>query len=180
MKVNKEFLIPFVGLKQGKHQFDFDIDKTFFDAFDFDEYNDVNIKVDMVLEKQSTMFELHFNHKGTVNVPCDLSNEDFDLPVEGNMKIVVKFGDEFNDENDEILVLQHGDYQVDVTQYIYEMIVLSVPSKRVHPGFSDGTMDADILDKLDELAPKAQLEDEQEENEIDPRWDELKKLLTDK
>jgi uncharacterized metal-binding protein YceD (DUF177 family) len=180
MKVNKEFLIPFVGLKQGKHQFEFDIDKAFFDAFDFDEYNAVNVKVDMILEKQSTMLELHFKHKGTVNVPCDLSNEDFDLPIKGELNIVVKFGDEYNDENDEILVLPHGEYQVDIAQYIYEMIVLSVPSKRVHPGFKDGTMDAAILDKLDELAPKAQQEEEQEENETDPRWDELKKLLTDK
>ncbi|KAF2514483.1 DUF177 domain-containing protein [Flavobacterium salilacus subsp. salilacus] len=180
MKVNKEFLIPFVGLKQGKHQFEFDINKAFFDAFDFDEYNDVNVKVNLVLEKQSTMLELHFKHKGTVNVPCDLSNEDFDLPIKGTLDIVVKFGDEYNDENDEILVLPHGEYQVDIAQYIYEMIVLSVPTKRVHPGFTDGTMDTAILQKLEELAPKAQEEEEQEEHETDPRWDELKKLLTDK
>lgn len=180
MKVNKEFLIPFVGLKQGKHQFEFDINKAFFDYFEFDEFNDVNVKVNLILEKQSTMFELHFTHKGTVNVPCDLSNEDFDLPVKGSLDIVVKFGDEYNDENDEILILPHGEYQVDVSQYIYEMIVLSVPSKRIHPGIKDGTMDKAILERLNELAPKATSEEHEEEDNTDPRWDELKKLLTDK
>ncbi len=186
MKANKEYLIPFVGLKQGKHQFEFEIDKTFFDGFDFDEYNNVNIKVDLVLEKKSTMLELSFKHKGTVNVPCDLSNEDFDLPVKGKLSLIVKFGDEFNNDNDEMLILPHGEYQVDVSQYIYEMIVLSVPLKRIHPGIKDGTLDAEILDKLNELAPKKEKkvekekkEDEQKEN-TDPRWDELKKLLTDK
>ncbi|MBF00720.1 DUF177 domain-containing protein [Flavobacterium coralii] len=177
MKVTKEFLIPFSGLKQGKHQFEFDINKTFFDAFDFDEFNDVNVKVNMVLEKQSTMLELHFKHKGTVNVPCDLSNENFDLPIKGKMDIVVKFGEEFNDENDEILILPHGEYQVDVSQYVYEMIVLSVPSKRVHPGIKDGTLDTGIIEKLNELAPKAKQEEEEKNNDTDPRWDELKKLL---
>jgi uncharacterized metal-binding protein YceD (DUF177 family) len=176
-KVTKEFLIPFSGLKQGKHQFEFDINKTFFDAFDFDEFNDVNVKVNMVLEKQSTMLELHFKHKGTVNVPCDLSNENFDLPIKGKMDIVVKFGEEFNDENDEILILPHGEYQVDVSQYVYEMIVLSVPSKRVHPGIKDGTLDTGIIEKLNELAPKAKQEEEEKNNDTDPRWDELKKLL---
>jgi len=176
MKVNKDFLIPFVGLKQGKHQFEFDIDKTFFDGFDFDEYNDVNIKVNLVLEKKSTMLELAFKHKGTVNVPCDLSNEDFDLPVKGKLNLIVKFGDEFNNDNDEMLVLPHGEYQVDVSQYIYEMIVLSVPSKRVHPGMKDGTMDAAIINKLNELAPKEKQQEVKKEN-TDPRWDELKKLL---
>ena len=177
MKVNKEFLIQFAGLKQGKHQFEFEIGKAFFDDFNFEEFNDVNVKVNLVLEKKSTMLELTFKHKGTVNVPCDLSNEDFDLPVKGKLNLIVKFGDEYNDENEEMLVLPHGEYQVDVSQYIYEMIVLSVPSKRIHPGIKDGTLDAEILDKLKELAPK---EEHKKEDNTDPRWDQLKKLLTDK
>lgn len=181
MKVNKEFLIPFVGLKQGKHQFEFEINKEFFDDFGFDEYNDVNVKVNLVLEKKITMLELSFKHKGTINVPCDITNEDFDLPIKGKLTLLVKFGDEYNDDHDEILVLPHGEYQVDVSQYIYEMIVLSVPSKRIHPGVKDGTVAVEILDKLNELSPKVeeQKEEEQKEN-TDPRWDELKKLLTDK
>ena len=179
MKVNKEFLIPFGGLKQGKHQFEFDIDKTFFDDFGFDEFNDANIKVNLVLEKRSTMLELTFKHKGTVNVPCDLTNEYFDLPIKGKLDLIVKFGDAFNDDNDEMLVLPHGEHQVDVAQYIYEMIVLSVPSKRVHPGVKDGSVAVEILDKLNELAPNEEHKVKEEEN-TDPRWDELKKLLTDK
>lgn len=179
--MNKDFLIPFVGLKQGKHQFEFDIDKKFFDDFGFDEYNNVNVKVNLVLEKKSTMLELSFKHKGTVNVPCDLSNEDFDLPIKGKLGLIVKFGDEYNDENDEMLVLPHGEYQVNVAQYIYEMIILSVPTKRVHPGIKDGTLDAAILNKLEELAPKEEQAQHKEEEakSTDPRWDGLKKLLTD-
>lgn len=175
MKVNKEFLIPFAGLKLGKHQFDFEIKKTFFDDFGFDEFNDVNIKVDLVLEKKNTMLELTFKSKGTVNVPCDLTNEDFDLPVKGRLELIVKFGEEYNDENDELLILPHGEFQVDVSQYIYEMIVLSVPSKRVHPGIKDGTVAPEILEKLNELAPKE--EHKEEDKDTDPRWDSLKKLL---
>lgn len=180
MKVNKEFLIPFVGLKQGKHQFEFEVNKEFFDDFGFDEYNDVNVKVNLVLEKKITMLELGFKHKGTVNVPCDITNEDFDLPIKGKLNLVVKFGDEYNNDHDEILILPHGEYQVDVSQYIYEMIVLSVPSKRIHPGVKDGTVAADILDKLNELAPKVEAKKEETKENTDPRWDELKKLLTDK
>jgi len=179
MKANKDFLIPFVGLKQGKHQFEFDIDKTFFDAFNFDEYNGVTVKVALVLDKQSTMMELNFKHKGTVNVPCDTTNEDFDLAIKGTLKLIVKFGDEYNDDHDELLVLPHGEYQVDVSQYIYEMIVLSVPLKRVHPGIKDGTVGAGIIDKLHNLAPKKQVVEEKKEETTDPRWDGLKKLLTD-
>ncbi|MBN9283470.1 MULTISPECIES: DUF177 domain-containing protein [Flavobacterium] len=177
MNNDKEFLIPFVGLKQGKHQFEYQIDKKFFENFDFDEYNDVNIKVDVVLDKKSTMLELSFKHKGTVNVPCDLTSEEFDLPIKGKMNLIVKFGDTYNDENDELLVLPHGEFQVNIMQYIYELIVLSVPSKRIHPGIKDGTLKSEAIEKLNELAPKEQ---NKEEENIDPRWDKLKQLLTDK
>lgn len=177
MNIQKDFLIPFVGLKLGKHQFDYQIDKKFFEGFEFDEYNDVDIKVELVLDKKSTMLELAFKHKGTVNVPCDLTGEEFDLPIKGKLNLIVQFGDAFNNENEELLILPHGEFQVDVAQYIYEMIVLSVPSKRVHPGVKDGTLKTEAIEKLNELAPKEQ---HKEEENIDPRWDKLKQLLTDK
>ena len=175
----KEYLIPFVGLKIGKHQFDYQIDNTFFKNFDYDEFNAVSVKVDIVLEKKSTMLELDFKHKGTVNVPCDVSGEEFDLPIKGKLKLLVKFGDAFNDENEELLILPHGEYQVDVSQYIYELIILSVPLRRVHPGVKDGSL-SDVIEKLESLSPKENKKEEQQNNDIDPRWENLKKLLTDK
>jgi uncharacterized metal-binding protein YceD (DUF177 family) len=178
MKKLNEYLIPFVGLKLGKHQFEYQINKTFFDHFEYDDFEAATIQVGVVLEKKSLMLELHFKHKGTVHVPCDVTGEMFDLPIEGAVKLVVQFGEEYNDENEEILILPHGEYQLDVSQYIYEMIVLSVPLKRVHPGIEDGTLKSAALDKLNEL--RVTEVEEEEEKEIDPRWDKLKQLLTDK
>ena len=85
MDILKEFLIPFSGLKLGKHQFEFQVNNTFFTHFGYDEFNDSNIKMNVVLEKKSNMLELNFSHKGTINVPCDLTNEDFDLPIKGKI-----------------------------------------------------------------------------------------------
>ena len=175
----KEYLIPFVGLKTGKHQFDYQIDNTFFKNFDYDGFNAVSVKVDIVLEKKSTMLELDFKHKGTVNVPCDVSGEEFDLPIKGKLKLLVKFGDAFNDDNEELLILPHGEFQVNVAQYIYESIILSVPLRRVHPGIKDGSL-TDVIEKLESLSPKENKQEEQQNNDIDPRWENLKKLLTDK
>jgi len=60
-----------------------------------------------------------------------------------------------------------------------ELIILAVPIKRVHPGVEDGTLDSEILEKLEELSPKLK-EVKEKEEETDPRWNTLKKLLTDK
>ena len=180
MKNTNEYLIPFIGLKPGKHQFEYTIRKKFFDEFGFDEFENCDIKVNVVLEKKSTMLELHFKHQGTVNVPCDLTGEMFDLPIKGNLKLIVQFGDEFNNDNEELLILPHGDHQIDLSQYIYEMIALSIPLKRIHPGVTDGTLQSDALDKLNELQVNEVEKKEIKEEDIDPRWDKLKKLLTDK
>ncbi len=179
MKQLKEYTIPFVGLKQGLHQLEYQIGNTFFEHFEYDEFNASTIKIDLEFTKKTTMFELRFMAKGSVNVNCDVTNEPFDLPIENELFLVIKFGSEYNDENEELLIIPHGEYEVNIQQYIYELIVLGVPSKRVHPGVEDGTLKSEILEKLEELSPKERtLENDNEET--DPRWDKLKNLLNDK
>jgi uncharacterized metal-binding protein YceD (DUF177 family) len=180
MSKTKDYLIPFVGLKLGKHHFEYQVSNEFFEIFEYNEYNNSDIKVKLVLEKKSTMLELSFKHKGTVNVPCDLTSEDFDLPIKGKMKLIVRFGETFNNDNEELLILSHGEFEIDSAQYIYEMIVLSVPLRRVHPGIKDGSLKTEALTKLNELSKKEQKKENKEEENTDPRWDKLKKLLTDK
>ena len=62
------------------------------------------------------------------------------------------------------------------------MIALSIPFRKVHPGIKDGTLDSDALRKLNELRVEEVKEEENNNTEenIDPRWDKLKQLLTDK
>ena len=115
MKKLNEFLIPFIGLKLGKHQFEYQISKEFFDNFDYDEFESANIKVNVAFEKKSTLMELNFKHNGTIHVPCDLTNEMFDFPIKGKLKVIVKFGEEYNDDND--------DYSL-ASPHIYVLIIL--------------------------------------------------------
>jgi len=174
----KEFTIPFVGLKEGKHNFEFKITKAFFDFFEYDEFNDVAITTSLLLNKTATMMELDFIAQGTINVNCDLTNEPFDETIATELKLIVRFGEEFNDENEEILILPHGEYEVDVKQYIYEMIVLAKPFKLRHPGIEDGTLDIEILSSIEKYSLKENTEEDSED--VDPRWNKLKNLLTDK
>jgi len=174
--MDKIYNIPFVGLKEGKHQFDFVIDNKFFETYPYDEILDAQLNVHLDFIKKSTLLELSFQASGTIKVACDLSNEHYNEPIEASLDLVVKFGDEFNNENEEVLIIPHSEFQIDVAQFIYEMIVLAVPRKKVHPGIEDGTLQSDILDKLEELKPK----ETNNNQDTDPRWSKLKDLLTDK
>lgn len=183
MSKTKEYVIPFVGLKLGKHKFEYQISNAFFEIFDYNEFQNSDIKVNVILDKKSNLLEIDFKHKGTVNVPCDLTGEDFDLPIKGKLKLIVRFGETFNNDNEELLILPFGEFEIDIAQYIYEMIVLSIPLRRVHPGIKDGSLKTEALEKLKELAIEEQKKENKEEKEqdnTDPRWDKLKQLLTDK
>jgi uncharacterized metal-binding protein YceD (DUF177 family) len=194
----KDFLIQFTGLKLGEHQFEYHIENDFFDMFNYSEFNSTNIQVNITMLKKTTMLELQFSHKGTINVPCDVTNEDFDLPIEGNLNLLVKFGEEFNNDSEDLLILPQGEFQLNVMQYIYEMIALSVPYKRIHPDIAADYEEEESGDELDfldsddlEMINEDNADNDEENNneteensdnnkDTDPRWDKLKQLLTDK
>lgn len=178
MKELKQFEIPFIGLKEGNHTFEYQIDKEFFNIFQFDEYNEVAIKASINFIKKNNLMELNFNITGNVNVPCDVTNEPFDLEIKGDLPLIIKFGPAYNDDDENILVLPNEAYQINVAQYIYELIILSVPTKKVHPQVLDGTMESETLKKLKELEIKEEKTVEKEAT--DPRWDKLKDLITGK
>jgi Predicted metal-binding, possibly nucleic acid-binding protein len=173
----KEFDISFTGLKQGKHEFEFVLDDTFFEWFSYNEFKNVNIVVNALLMKNTTTMELILNSKGAVRVNCDLSSEPFDMQVEAALELLIKFGDAYNDEDDELLILEHGEFKFNIAQYIYEMVVLGAPQKRVHPDVISGKLKSKALSRLEELSPKGPVEEKPDKEEGDPRWDALKKLL---
>ena len=179
MKDLKQFNIPFVGLKEGSHLFEYEIDNTFFEAFGFNDFNSSQVTIKLTFVKKSTLFELTFIATGFINVDCDISLEPYNQAIEGVFPLIVKFGPEYNDDSDEILILPHEDYEVNVSQFIYELIILSVPSKKIHPKVIDGTMDSEALKKLQELQIGEENPTEKDDT-VDPRWDKLKSLITEK
>ncbi|WP_457617327.1 YceD family protein [Lutibacter sp.] len=184
MKDLKEFDISFIGLKEGMHQFEYKIEKEFFDFFNYDEFYNSEVNVGVQFLKKATMFELSFQFNGWVEINCDVTNERYHQPIETSIDLVVNFGDEFNDENEELLIIPYSEYKINIAQYIYEAIVLDVPLKRIHPGLEDGTLHSEVLEKLKEFEIPEEVEEVDENKginqDIDPRWNKLKDILIDK
>lgn len=184
MSNEKQFSIPFIGLKLGKHEFEYQVDKLFFEQYNYVDFNEIKADVVVLLNKKSTHLEFSFSFEGQVNVPCDVTAQDFDMPLKGTLELIVKFGEKFNEDNDKYVVIPFNEHKIDVAQYVYEMIALSIPQKRVHPGVIDGSLDSEALTYLGYSQETAEEEDEEiesnKDNDTDPRWDQLKKLLTDK
>ena len=176
MKALKQFSIPFSGLKLGKHQFDFEIDKSFFDAFEYSLVKDGALKVTLELDKQETMLILNFHILGTIQLNCDKCLAEFAQPIEIEERQIVKFAeDELESDDLEIIVLNRKESEIDVSEMIYEFINVSVPYiNNCEQAGTDQKCDPEMIATLEKLASGN--EEEQEDNIDDPRWEALKKL----
>ena len=60
MRPLKAFDVQFVGLKLGEHIFEYDIDHKFFEHFEYDEFNNVQLKVVLTLQKKNNSYGVRF------------------------------------------------------------------------------------------------------------------------
>ncbi|GAB6120692.1 YceD family protein [Dysgonomonas termitidis] len=181
--------IPLRGLSEGKHEFRYDLDKSFFALID-DGTADVkkgDLKVVVSLKKTSVTFELNFDITGTVHVPCDRCLDDISLDVDTKNKLIVKFGKEYSEESDEIVIIPEEDGEINIAWFLYEFIVLSLPAKKVHP---PGTCNKAMSSKLNKHRAKSADDDLDDDSDddislddddsfTDSRWDGLKDAPVD-
>jgi len=152
-KFLNQYAIPFVNLKEGTHNFDYEITDLFFDNFEFSEISKGKLTVNITLERQTSMLILIFNIEGTVVVACDICLDELVLPIKSDNTLFIKFGDDYKEETDEAIIIPINSKEINVAQYIYEYIHLALPIKRVHPlnDKKESTCDPLMLRKLDEL-----------------------------
>lgn len=175
MNYLSHYTIPFSGLKEGTHLFDFSADKRFFAGFEESEIGKGNVNIQVKLEKRTTYLRLTFILKGEVELICDRCLEPYSQPIESSNLMLVKFSETETDDGDEVIYLHPGAHEVKVAKLIYEFIVLSIPIRHVHPDDSEGNSqcDPEMLRKLDQY--KAM--EVPESDPIDPRWNDLKKII---
>ena len=159
-------------MKEGIHLFNYELGNKFFKNFDYYDFLDAKLFAKLELEKQSTLLNLKFSFNGEIEVQCDVSMESFNLDLEAEHAVVVKFKDDIISTDDKVIFMPAGSHSIDVSHLIYESIILAVPQKKVHPGIENGSLKSEIVEKLEALKPKKNFKEK-----TDPRWDKLKDLL---
>ena len=174
----RNYNIAFTGLKNGKHDFIFNVKQEFFQLFDAEqEFDNANLEVNVFLDKHTTFLEFKVHVTGTVQLTCDISNEEFDHPIDNKIEVLVKFGEEYDDSNEEVITIPQQDSDFNVAQIIFEAVVLAIPMKKLSPNLSEE--DLELLDQFSPHETEEEIQEtaeEEEEKEVDPRWAALNKL----
>ena len=176
MTLLSKYEINFSGLIEGIHLFDFSADKRFFEEFEESEIEEGNVNIQVELEKRSAYLRLNFIISGDVELVCDRCLGKFMQTVKSRTPVMVKFSDNETEDTDEVIYLHQGDYKISIGRLIYEFIVLSIPIRRVHPDdeFGNSFCDQEMIKKIEEY----KVTDSHKSSEyIDPRWNELKKII---
>ncbi len=175
-------------LAPGVHDFEFLLDNKFFADIDGTEVQKGKIKASVSVKSGAMMFELSFHLEGVAIVPCDRCLDDMEVPIDTHNRLVVKFGKEYSEEGDDIVIVPEEEGEINIAWFLYEFVALAIPMKHVHaPGKCNKTMAAklrqhssrrvDEEDDLDDEMSESDTQFEDDKNYTDPRWDALKGLI---
>ena len=183
------YKVELKNLSPGVHEFEYFLENKFFVDIDGDEVQKGKVKVNLTVKRTSMVFDMNFQLEGIVYVPCDRCLDDMELPVSTQNKLVVKFGKEYAEESEEIVIIPEEEGEINLAWFIYEFIALAIPMKHIHaPGKCNKAMSsklkkhtarrADDEDEFDEeAADDIVVDDDAADMPSDPRWDALKGLV---
>jgi uncharacterized metal-binding protein YceD (DUF177 family) len=135
MSRRREYEIAFVGLKEGVHEYQYQIDDRFFEAFQHQDFHHCEAKVKLLLDKKSSFMQLKFEVGGKLVVTCDRCNNELPLDLWDEFNITVKLVEDpemMNEEESDPYMYYIGlqESHLDVAGWIYEFINLSLPMQK--------------------------------------------------
>lgn len=171
-KVNviRSFDIDIFRLSNSTHDYQFDIGNSFFEAHEGSTLQEGNGQVALELDKNDNFIKATFNFDVTVKLICDRSLDVFDFKIRDREEMIFKFGEEEQELDDNIIVIKRDRQRINFAQYIYELMSVAIPMKKLHPRFDNESTADELI-----YTSKADDQDDQQE-EVDPRWKMLKKL----
>lgn len=176
--MNEGYKIRFTSLEDGIHIFNYTIGKEFFEHIEYSEIKNAELVVSLSLEKKSTMMILNFEISGKAEVMCDRCTDNFFIDLNIEDELIYRFGDE--DLGDEkIIVIYPNEIEIDIKHPIYEFMILALPSRRLHETKKD--CNQDMLKEMTnyllvEEEDSKEVKNNNDSEEIDPRWSALNKL----
>ena len=188
------YKLPLKSLAKGSHEFDYDLGKQFFFFFESQDIRDADVKVRLTVGYNGDVYDLTFVFTGEVTVLCDRCLDDLHLPIDTTYHIMVKYGEDFNDDSDDLLEIPESDNYLNVAYMMYDTVTLAIPIKHVHPlgkcnralsallkkhraraTGEDADLENDLIDEMDQMDGG----DDGVSQPTDPRWDALKGLSSE-
>jgi uncharacterized protein len=176
VKKESQFDLNLARLTLKTHQFEYDLGPDFFALFDQPLVEQGDLHADVEVIKTERLMTLNFHIIGTVQLTCDRSLDEFAQPLDIREQLLVRFGDEAKELDDNVLQITPETQTLPLAQHLYDYIGLALPMKKLHPRFQDEADDnPDAPTKLI-FSTRPENEGPDEDEPADPRWAALRNL----
>ena len=142
-----QYKVQLANIADGSHEYDFVCDTEFFREMENPDVSDADIKVHLDLVKKHEAYDLTFHCKGTMKIPCDRCLDPMTHDVDAEYHIKVKYGDRYDDESDDLLVIPWNETSLNVAEMLYDTIMLTIPLRHVHPAGECNPEMASVLNR---------------------------------
>jgi uncharacterized metal-binding protein YceD (DUF177 family) len=177
MANRRAFEIAFVGLKPGIHEFNYELDDQFFKEKGAEDLANVKANIKLLFEKNNGFMLLKFEVGGKTDVTCDRCGNPLNIDLWDEFKMLVKLvdnADEMNEqeEDPDVFYLSRTESHMDVSNWLYEFVLLSVPMQRMCAEDKVGgpQCNTEVLEKLKEMESRTM------ENNANTIWKGLDKF----
>lgn len=173
MKGLSKYNIEIYKLANVKHEYNFEIANTFFALFENSPVTEGHVKVHLEVDKRENLIEANFQFKGEITLVCDRCLENYQQAIAHEEKLIYKYGDEEKEIDEQVSIITKQTQVINIGQFIYESIALTIPFKKLHPKFLEEEYESEggsmiYRDNSDER--------EEKDDFVDPRWEILKNL----
>jgi uncharacterized metal-binding protein YceD (DUF177 family) len=131
MEKSMQFVSNLRDQKADVAEYGWTLDDAFFQAIEATEVQRGQVDAKLKVQRTSGAFELRFELKGVLTLPCDHCAEDMQLPIDTEQTMKAKLGDEYDDDG-EMVTVPITEGTLDVSWLMYEFIALEIPMRHVH------------------------------------------------
>jgi uncharacterized metal-binding protein YceD (DUF177 family) len=176
VKKESQYDLNLTKLALKTHHFEYELGPDFFALFDQPLVEQGNLHAEVELLKTERLMTLNFHITGTVRLTCDRSLDEFDQPLDIDEQLLVRFGDEAKELDDNVLQITPETQTLPLAQHLHDYIGLALPMKKLHPRFQNEADDnPDAPTKL--IFSTRPADDKPDDDEpADPRWAALRNL----
>lgn len=149
MDIHKGYKLNLAGLEEGYYEFDCHCGTEFFRKMESHDVQSADISVHVDIDRRGEAYHFLFTLKGEMRIPCDRCLEPMNHEVDAEYTLTVRYGDEYDDSRDDVLILPWSEREWDLSRILYDTAMLTVPLRHVHP---DGECEDSMTERLQEIS----------------------------
>lgn len=163
----RDYLMEFNKLHPGQNTLEFSIHDMFLESMG-STIRGMQALATVQVNKTETMYQIDVHLEGTMQLTCDRCLDNFDCPIKGDYGLILKLSETENYDDDEIVYISPGTHEYDLSQFLFDVSMLSIPLKKTCDQ-AQKACNPEVTQRLSQI-------DTMDEDEKDPRWEELKKI----